>query len=97
MIASGLACRHSGVQYSRAADVTIVINDVSLDCVCVEGFTNDRGLCVSITGPLGQWFCISMYCPPKDGLEQYNAYLDEVVRHFHNTPYILDIHKRSIV
>lgn len=62
------------------AKVAIVINDTHLDCV--ESLTNEWGVRVPITGSLGRWFRVSKYCPPKADLEQYIAFLDEVVHSF---------------
>lgn len=44
---------------NMSTKASVVINDTRLDCVCV------------IARPFGRWFCVNMYYPPTDDLDQY--------------------------
>lgn len=61
-----------------------------------ESLINNWGVCVSITGILGWWCCVSIYYPPTDVLEQYIAYLDEVVPHLHGIPFVLGMDVNAV-
>lgn len=53
----------------------IVIDDVSLDCMAVEEYTNDLGVCVRLGGAFGVIYVASIYCRHANEIEPYIEYL----------------------
>lgn len=63
---------------SESIKAAVVVNDPSVDVICVSECTNEYGVCVWLKGDFGELVVVSMYCQYGKDIEPYLSYLERV-------------------
>ena len=74
----------------------MIVSNSSIECMVVEDFPNDRGVCVWVKGEFGEMFVVSMYCQFGAPLEPYNEYIDGLLLRLGNRTLIIGMDANAV-